>query len=123
MTHDTEEGCECGKNECGCGPESSGCECGQDNCSCGPKQGCCGSNGCEDECDELSMLFGLAHEAKMGLLKEKMKKKFEATHGAKFEKLATLIVDAMLMKHKAEKEKEEAIKVLREKIDAIWDSE
>jgi len=49
-------------------------------------------------------MMHLAKEAKMELIKEKMKKRFEAVEGKKFDKLADLVVDTMLAKYKLKSE-------------------
>mgnify|MGYP001584446662 FL=1 len=80
----------CESGEC-CSGEQKQC-CGSKECSC---SSCCSK---ESQCgayDKFGMMMCLAKEAKMELLKEKMKKKFEALHGKKLDRIADFIVEAM----------------------------
>ena len=73
-----------------------------------------------DEYDKVELMLFLAKKAKMELLKEKMKKKLDALEGKKLDAVADLIVNAMLGKHKMEREGMEKKEELLDKLDEIW---
>ena len=97
--------CECEEGKCSCNEQSCGCE-----------QGGC----CEGEYDKLDMFLYMAKGAKMELLKEKMKKRLEASHGKKLDKVADLIVEALLEQHKTEDDISKKKQELSEKLDKIF---
>ena len=96
----------CENEKCGCSNEES-C-----NCSC--------EGSCEGKYDKMDMFMYLAHSAKMELIKEKMKKRLEATEGKKLDKVAELFVEAMLEKWKDKAEISKKWEELREKFEAIF---
>lgn len=99
--------CECEEGKCNCSDE-----CNEKNCGCG--------SCCEGEYDKLDMFLYMAKGAKMELLKEKMKKKLETTHGKKLEKVADLIVDALLEQYKTEEDSSRKRQELNEQLDKIF---
>jgi hypothetical protein len=72
------------------------------------------------ESDKVEMMLFLAKKARMELLKEKMKKKLDALEGKKLDQVADLIVNAMLGRHKMEREGMEKKEDLLDKLDEIW---
>ncbi len=88
-------GCEDGSCENSCN-EKQGCA--QDQC--GYEQSTCGHHHGWSQEDMAGKMMHLAKEAKMELIKEKMKKRLEAVEGKKLDKLADLVVDTMLAKYK-----------------------
>ena len=101
--------CECEEGKCSCNEQS--CRCESDN-------GCC-----EREYSKLDMFLYMAKGAKMELLKEKMKKRLEASHGKKFDRVADLIVDALLEQYKTEDEASKKRQELSEQLDKIFSEE
>lgn len=103
--------CECEEEKCSCESSSNGQSCG-----CGNGGGCCS----ERQYDKLDMFFCLAKDAKMELLKEKMKKKLEASHGKKLDQVAELIVGALIERYKAESDISKRRQELNEKLEKIF---
>lgn len=108
-------------NEC----EGGSCQSGQqEGCSsgggcCSSSQGCgCSSSGCGE--DKIAMMFHVAKKAKMELIKEKVKKKLEAVEGKKLDKVADLLVEAMLGKYRMKQEAEKKMQEMYEKFEAIF---
>jgi len=85
-----EQKCGCGDN-CGCG--SSACGCGEADCSCGSG---CGGDSCCPEDSMPKMMLGLANQAWAELMKEKMRKHYEAARGKRMDAMAKVSVDACL---------------------------
>ena len=69
--------------------------------------------------DKFDKMMWVAKEAKMELMKEKMKKKLESVHGKKLDKIADFIVEAMHQHKKAGKEMMKQIEESREKFFAM----
>jgi hypothetical protein len=86
-------------------------------------QECCSGNGCGSEKDNFTWLLYLAKKAKMELLKEKLKKKLEATHGKKLDKIADVLVEALLEKHKMDSDVCKKKSDLRERFESIINEE
>ena len=105
MGESCEEGkcCSGGASEC-----SSGCE-------------CCHEKFCEQ--DKMAIMMCLVKEAKMELIKEKVKKKLESAIGKKLDQIADLLVEAMMEHYKTEDEHSAKEQRLRERFDAIFDAE
>ena len=103
----------CGTNEAGCNCGSS-CACGQQNCNCGSG---CGSHG--QEYDKFAMMMYLAKEAKMELLKDKIKKKLESEQGKKYDEIAAVLVEALMQKKKDKMEAEKHMEEMRERFYSI----
>ena len=104
--------CECEEGKCSCSNECNEQRCGN-GC------GCCG----EGQYDKMDMFLYMAKSAKMELLKEKMKKRLEASHGKKLDKVADLIVEALLDHYKTEDEASKKRQELSEKLDKIFSEE
>ena len=98
------------ENECDCQCGGQACECGTSQC-------------CTQEYDKMDMMMYLAKTAKMDLIKEKIKKKLEAAHGKKLDKVADLLAEAMMECHKAEADNEKKHQEFRERLDAIFKEE
>mgnify|MGYP001619185067 CR=1 FL=1 len=102
--------CECEEGKCSC---SSNCK--EQSCECG--NGCgCG----EEQCSKLDMYFWLAKQAKMELLKEKMKKRLEASDGKRLDRVTELIVGALLEHNKAEADVSKRRQELNEQLEKIF---
>ena len=97
----------CENEKCGCSSE--------ENCQCSGEGSCCGGN-----YDKTDMFMYLAHSAKMELIKDKMKKKLEATQGKKLDKIADLFVDAMMEKWKDKAELSRKKEELMAKLESIF---
>jgi len=113
------QGCGCGQQSCNCGAQSSAsqdCGCGQQNCNC--SQGC-GTQACGQEYDKFMWMLHLAKKAKKELIKEKIKKKLDAEHGKKFDEIASLLVEALDLIKKDEKNAEKNIEEMRAKFYSI----
>ena len=67
--------------------------------TCGPSGSCSSSS-----CGEADYARALAHWAKMELLKEKVKQRIDARHGAKLDKMADLIVELVESERKSQEE-------------------
>ena len=85
--------------------------CSEGKNECCKEQECCKSEHCCSGDDKFMEMFCLAKEAKMYLLKEKIKKKLEAIEGRKLDQAADLIVQALMdhhqdKMHKMKKEQE-----------------
>ena len=100
--------------------ESKSCGCGSDNCGCGQEQ-CNSSSDCSSErsYSKIDMMMWLVHKAKMELIKEKMKKKLEASKGKQLDQVADLFINAMMEKYKDEAESEKRRQELAQKFDDI----
>jgi len=86
-----------------------------------------GSHHCKVHCEHkqdghhyLTNMIGLARCAKKELLKEKMKANLEKKVGDKLDKVADLLVDAMLEEYKAGVENKKRYEELRENIGKIF---
>ncbi len=71
--------------------------------------------------DKGAMMMCLVMEAKMELLKEKMKKKLEAVEGKKLDEIANLLVDAKMNFHKAKAEMMMKREEMREKLESVYE--
>lgn len=107
--------------------EKNCCESGSDGCCSNEAEGKCGSSGesscCEKSYSKMDMMMWLVHSAKMELIKEKMKKKFEAAKGKQFDQVAELFVNAMMKKYKDEAESERKREEFQQKFESIFDKE
>lgn len=102
--------CECEEGKCSCSNERKEQSCGcESECRC-----------CEGEYSKLDMFLYMAKGAKMELLKEKIKKRLEASHGKKLDKVAELIVEALLEKYKSESDAYKRRQELNEQLDKIF---
>lgn len=81
--------------------ESGNCEHGYQNEQCG----CAYHHGYYEE-NMAGIMMHVAKKAKFELIKDKMKKRIEATEGKKLDQLADLVVDTMLAKYKIKMELE-----------------
>lgn len=99
------------------------CECEEGKCTCSNEQSCgCGKSECcgEEQYDKADMFLYMAKGAKMELLKEKMKKRLEAAEGKKLDKVADLIVEALLERYKTDEDISKKRQELSEKLDTIF---
>ncbi len=86
------------------------------NCNC---EGTCSCNqSCGQEYDHFGMTLWLAKKAKIELLKEKIKKRIEATQGKKLDKMADIAIEAITEHKKSSVEMEKKYEDLREKFNA-----
>jgi hypothetical protein len=69
--------------------------------------------------DMMGMLMCLAKDAHVELLKEKIKKKIDATQGKKMDEIAQVIADAMAEKMKMKMGKMRKKREMREEIEEI----
>jgi hypothetical protein len=69
------------------------------------------------------MMVWVAKEAKMELFKEKVKKKIDAAHGKKLDKLSDVIVEAITEKMKHQQEALKRKQELRDKFYSILNEE
>jgi len=103
------------------------CECEEGKCSCSSncdERGCeCGSGCSEGQYSKLDMFFYLVKEAKMELLKEKMKKRLEASIGKKLDKVADVMAEALLDYYKTEGDASKKRQDLNDKLDKIFEEE
>ena len=106
--------CECEEGKCNCSNE-----CSEQSCGCGNSGECCS----EGQYDKVDMFIYMAKGAKMELLKEKMKKRIEASHGKKLDMVADLIVEALLDQYKTEDDASKKRQELSEKLDKIFSEE
>ena len=94
--------------------DDSSCEtetcCGEENCCC---RSCCSKE---------EKILHLAKCAKHELLKEKMKKHFEAKMGKKLDKIAELAVDAVLAHMQHKKAEKHACEKLEADLEAAFNS-
>ena len=67
----------------------------------------------------MDTMMYLAHKAKFELLKEKMKKKIEASDGKRLDQIADIVVEALLESKKEKAESESRMQELREKLDSL----
>ena len=104
--------CECEEGKCSCSNE-----CSEQSCGCGNSGECCS----EGQYDKVDMFIYMAKGAKMELLKEKMKKRLEATEGKRLDKVADLIVGALLDQYKTEEDISKRKQELSEKLDKIFE--
>ena len=91
------------ENKCGCGDgcgseEKSGscgsdCGCEEGKCSC-ESGSCCEDSSCGSESQMPKMMLGIANQAYAELLRDKMKKHYEAAIGKKLDAAAKVAVDA-----------------------------
>src|SRR3989338_3009491 len=102
--------CECEEGKCSCSNE-----CSEQSCGCESECRCC-----EGEYSKLDMFLYMAKGAKIELLKEKMKKRLEAIHGKKLDKVADLIVEALIEQYKTEEDLSKKRQELNEKLDKIF---
>ena len=107
---------ECKSGDCGC--SSNECGCGQESCKCGSESSCC-----EGRSGKIDMFMYLVHEAKMELIKEKMKKRLEAMKGKQFDQVADMFVNAMMEKCKDKAESERKMEELEQKFYAVFEKE
>ena len=96
--------CECEEGKCSCKNE-----CSEQCCNCGA-----------EEYDKSDMFFYLAKEAKMDLLKEKIKKRLDSVDGKKLDKAAELIVDMLLDYYKTEDDISNKKQEFNEKLEKIF---
>lgn len=94
------------------------CECEEGKCSC--KSECGEESCCGREYDKAGMFFCLAKEAKMELLKEKIKKRLESVEGKKLDKVAELIVEMLLDYYKTEDDISKKKQEFNEKLEKIF---
>lgn len=95
------EKCECAGAECGCG---------QNECS------CC-------EMDRMSMTMCLVKEAKMDILKEKIRKKLEEADGKRLDKIADLLVEAVIEHRKGKEDMHKKREEMRSRLESAFGSE
>ena len=104
---------ECGS--CGCGNKMSNSECcSSDGCGCNSPEQSCG------KCDKMEMFMEVAKTAKSELLREKIKKRLEVVMGKKLDKVAELLVEAMIDHYKSEMEQENKEQDFRQRFEAIF---
>jgi len=101
--------CECEEGKCSCSNER------KEQCGCESECRCC-----EGEYSKLDMFLYMAKGAKMEILKENMKKRLEASHGKKLDKVADLIVGALLEQYKSESDASKRRQELNAQLDKIF---
>ena len=74
---------------------------------------------CGSACGEADYARALAQWAKMELLKEKVKQRIDAKHGAKLEKVADLIVELVEAEQNSEEQMWKKEEELREQFESI----
>ena len=73
----------------------------------------------EEHPDKFAMMMCMGKAAKMELLKEKVKKRIEATQGKNLDKIADIIAEIMAEKHKARAALKRKKKELRQRLEDI----
>jgi hypothetical protein len=83
-------------------------------CGCGrkPEHG-------EEHPDKFAMMMCMGKAAKMELLKEKLKKRIDATQGKRLDQVADIIAEMMAEKYKAKAAVKRKKKELRQKLEDI----
>jgi hypothetical protein len=79
----------------------------------------------KEDCHHMGkgmMYMHLVHEAKMELIKEKVKKKLEAAEGKKLDELAELIVQAKMGMMKTKMQMMKNREEMMEKFSSIWEN-
>lgn len=94
------------ENEC----VSAECGCGQQECSC-------------YEMDRMAMMMCLVKEAKMELLKEKIKKKLEEADGKRLDSIAGLLVEAVTDCRKGKEDLHRKMEEMRSKFESAFRQE
>ncbi len=85
----------------------------EQNCECQTNDAQCGYS-------QTDMLFYLAKKAKMELIKEKMKKQWEAQDGERFDKAAKLIVESLIAHRENRMESVEKWDAFQKQFDELW---